>query len=91
MNINLMQGVEHAVYPSVQDEIDEHIEILRHAGLRVTGEVILVADPEYPGVYRVWHRQPPAEGHIESAGAYNWIWVDPDGEVVSTHWPWAVK
>lgn len=92
MNINLNTGEGNfgETMETPQEEIEEHIEILRGAAVRCSGEVMLIADREYRGVYRVWHRILPPEGTIESAHQNVWGWVSPDGELVTSLWPWAV-
>lgn len=90
MNINLGDAAEGWHHETIQDEIDEHVSIMITANLNVGTPVMLLPDPEYPGVYRVWTRLLPKEGTIESAAAYRWVWVTPDGEVITSAWPWSV-
>lgn len=70
-------------------EIEEHIEIMRNAGVQVADQpVMLLSDAEYPGAYRVWLRFLPDEGTIEGADQVKWAWVNPEGEIIVTQWPW---
>jgi hypothetical protein len=71
-----------------QDEIDEHVEIMRSAGESLTGRVMLLSDPEYPttGAYRVWCERQP----ILKVGRSVWLWVTPDGEIIASNDPASV-
>lgn len=93
MNINLGPTPEPnfgETMESIQDEIDEHIEIMRRSGESLTGRVMLISDPEYPGAYRVWtEREPLSELHRRAQDPV-WLWVTPEGEVLGSQRPWAV-
>lgn len=91
MNINLGDAGEGWSHQTIQEEIEEHIEIMRHAGAQVANRpVMLLSDPEYPGAYRVWLQVLAPEGTIQSAQAAQWCWVTPDGEIITSLWPWTV-
>lgn len=93
MNINLGPTPEPnfgETMESMQDEIDEHIEIMRGTDVPVSDHVMLLSDPEYPGAYRVWLTLVPPGGTIQGASETEWAWVNPDGEIITSRWPWAV-
>lgn len=80
MNINLGThvGDEDANDgPNVQSDIEEHQQIMQHAGYNILGPAILVPDPDpgYPGAYQVWNP-------IDADGELGWVWIDPDGVAV---------
>jgi hypothetical protein len=95
MNINLGPTPEPnfgETMESMQDEIEEHIEIMRRANPLpgYTGRTMLLSDPEYPGAYRVWLEY-KAKGEIQRRGQEpTWVWVTPEGEVINSQRPWGV-
>lgn len=77
MNINLGQwGHLESQAFTMQSDMEEHQEILRHAGYTVVGPPVLVPEPgpDYPGSYQVWS---PVLN--EKDGHYDWVYIDPDG------------
>jgi len=89
MNLNLNRGADPddgLETETVQAEIEEHIEIMRNAGERLTGRVMLLSDPEYPGAYRVWTERMM----VMPVGRTVWLWVTPDGEIIASNDPASV-
>lgn len=92
MNINLGPVPEPnfgETMESMQDEIDEHIEIMRRAAPATpfTGRAMLLSDPDYSGAYRVWLEGPKDPYDYMPM----WVWVNPDGEIINSKRPWGVK
>lgn len=91
MNVNLGDAGEGWSHQTIQEEIEEHIEIMRGAGQQVADRpVMLLSDPEYPGAYRVWLQLQPKSDIQRRASDPTWAWVTPDGEIIMTQRPWGV-
>lgn len=81
MNINLGPTPEPnfgETMESMQDEIEEHQEILRSAGFSIVGPAALLPESsEYPGSYQVW-----SPCFSEGTQKYGWVYIDPDGNAI---------
>lgn len=63
---------------SMQDEIDEHQDIMKSVGFKLAGPAVLIPEgDDYPGSYQVWS---PIEGGT-------WVYVDTEGSVIRKDCP----
>lgn len=79
MNLSLIDRGDHENFggtlDTLQDEIDEHQDIMSGNNFTLTGRTALVTEgSDYPGSYQVW-------SETEQPGDERWIFVDPEGVV----------
>lgn len=76
MNINLSRNYEindEGEPLSVTDTMDAHLALLTQTtAYAFTGRQALLPETDLPDAYRVWNET--ADG--------NWVWVNPDGEII---------
>jgi hypothetical protein len=82
MNINLNvnagnDGFGHMVPPTLQGMIDQHREVMVHAGFELFGKPILIPEHDaYPGSYQVWWPIQHEDATMQ------WVFVGTDGVAV---------